>query len=66
LDGKPVANPCQFALDGVRRVAVLAAGEPGEQATVEVDTPGGVALVDVLLVTPHDPFPVSHYGFRAL
>jgi len=66
LDGVPVAAQLEFPLHATRRLAVLLAGEPGEQATVEISTVDGVHFVDVLLVTPHDPFPIHHYGFRAL
>jgi hypothetical protein len=66
LDGKAAPHACEFPMQGDRRVAVLAVGEPGEQVTVEVETADGVALVDVLLITTHDPFPIHHYGFRAI
>ena len=65
LDGAAVAATTQFPLLGTKRVAVMLAGEPGELCTVRIaDVDGGV-FEDALLVTAHDPFPISHYGFRA-
>jgi hypothetical protein len=63
LDGVAVAATTQFPL-GSNRVAVMLAGEPGELCTVQIaDVDGGV-FEDALLVTAHDPFPISHYAFR--
>ena len=66
LDGSAVADSLAFPIQTLRHLAVLLSGEPGEQATVEISTAAGVHFVDVLLATPHDPFPIHHYGFRAV
>ena len=66
LDGVAVGTDVEFPLQGVRRVSVLLAGEPGEQCSVEIAAVDGDVFRDVILATAHDPMPVHHYGFRAV
>jgi len=66
LDGAAVNADVEFPLQGLRRVSVLLAGEPGERCTVEIATVDGDVFLDVILVTAHDPMPVHQYGFRAV
>ncbi len=66
LDGNAVGADVEFGLQGLRRVSVMLAGEPGERCSVKITTVDGDVFHDVILVTAHDPMPVHQYGFRAI